>query len=131
MAGNGRQLTARQEKAVRALLTEPSIRDTAKSTGIGERTLYTWLKESGFAHAYREARRDAVSRAIGAVQQAAVEAVQTLKDVMSDSTAPAPARVTAAKSVLELAVKAIEIDDLAARLDTLEKHLASQQGAQR
>lgn len=126
MAENGRPLTARQEKAVRALLTEPSIRDTAKRTGIGERTLYTWLKESDFAHAYREARRDAVSRAIGAVQQAAEDAVRTLKEVMTDSTAPAPARVNAAKSVLELAVKAVEIDDLAARIEVLEKHHAAQ-----
>lgn len=131
MAGNGRQLTTRQETAVRALLTEPSIRDTAKSTGIGERTLYTWLKEAGFAHAYREARREAVSRAIGAVQHAAGDAVKTLTDVMTDATAPAPARVTAARSVLEWAVKAVAIDDLAARLEALEKHLASQHGAQR
>jgi hypothetical protein len=120
MTENGRLLTARQEKAVCALLTEPSIRDAAKSAGIGERTLYTWLKEPAFDRAYRAARREAVARAMGAVQQAAGAAVNTLKDVMTDSTAPAPARVAAAKSVLDLAVKTVEIEDLTSRIEALE-----------
>jgi hypothetical protein len=34
--------------------------------------------------------------------------------------APAPARVSAAKTVLELALKAVEIEDLSARIETLE-----------
>ncbi|MBI3423019.1 MAG: hypothetical protein HY011_08770 [Acidobacteria bacterium] len=52
MAENGRQsaaLTARQERGLAALLRESTLRDAAKVTGIGERTLFAWLNEPVFA----------------------------------------------------------------------------------
>jgi hypothetical protein len=54
------------------------------------------------------------------LQQAASDAVTTLQGVMTDAETPAPARVTAAKAVLELALKAGEIEDLTARIEALE-----------
>ncbi len=117
MAGN---LTGKQERALHALLTEPTIEEAARAAGIGERTLYRWLNDPPFVAAYREARRQAVQRATGRLQQAANDAVTTLQNVMMDAEAPAPARVNAAKSVLDLAVKAVEIEDLTARIEALE-----------
>jgi hypothetical protein len=40
--------------------------------------------------------------------------------IMQDSTAPASARVSAAKTVLDTAVKAVELEDLEQRLAALE-----------
>src|SRR5436309_12844184 len=91
LAENGR-LTARQEKALLALLTEPSVREAAKASRVGERTLYAWLKEPVFAETYRQARREAVSRALGRLQQVASDAVDTLQSVTTDDEVPAPAR---------------------------------------
>jgi hypothetical protein len=119
MADNGR-LTARQEKALLALLTESSIREAATASQVGERTLYAWLKEPVFAEAYRQARKEAVSRALGRLQQVAAAAVDTLHAVTTDTEAPAPARVNAAKIILELAVKAVELEDLEQRLSAVE-----------
>ena len=50
-------LSAKQDKALIALLTEPTISAAAKKVGIGERTLHTWLRDATFTAAYREARR--------------------------------------------------------------------------
>jgi len=47
-------------------------------------------------------------------------ALGTLDSIMSDDSAPAPARVTAARAVIEFAVKAIEIEDVLARIEALE-----------
>jgi hypothetical protein len=47
-------------------------------------------------------------------------AVSTLGKIMVDASAPAASRVRAAHSVLDHAAKAIEIEDLEARLAALE-----------
>lgn len=121
-------LSGKQEQALIALLTEATVEAVAVKAGVTPRTLYRWLNDPPFVGAYRAARRQAVQHATGRLQQAASEAVTTLRDVMTDTTAPAPARVNAAKSVLELAVKAVEIEDLTARIEALEQRHTSPHG---
>jgi hypothetical protein len=125
MARNG-TLSARQEKALLALLTHPTVEQAAHAASVGLRTLWTWLKDPAFAEAYRAARREAVSRALARLQQGVSNAVSTLQAITADETAPTPARVSAAKIILELAVKSVELEDLEARLSTLERALQQQ-----
>jgi hypothetical protein len=115
------KLSGKQEQALIALLTEATVEAAAAKAGMNARTLFRWLNDPPFVAAYRAARRQAVQRATGRLQQAASDAVTTLQDVMTDAAAPAPARVSAAKSVLELAVKAVEIEDLTACIEALEQ----------
>ncbi|MFP4477721.1 MAG: hypothetical protein ACLFOY_19345 [Desulfatibacillaceae bacterium] len=119
-------LTARQDKAVRALLTAPSIRDAATVAGVGERTLWRWLQEEDFQAAYREARNLALRAAIGRVQSLLAEALGTLGAVMADVEAPASARVSAAKTVLDVGLRAHEQESLEARIQALETALSEQ-----
>src|SRR2546428_4857936 len=118
--GHGEKLKRKQDQAVAALLLHPTLATAAKAVGVGEKTLWRWLRDEGFSAAYREARREAVSQAIARLQQVATEAVDALRGVMSDMAVPAPARVSAAKVVLEMAVKAVEVEDLEHRLKALE-----------
>jgi len=55
------------------------------------------------------------------VQQASPAAVSTLLEIMADPAAPASTRVRAADSVLDPAAKAIEIEDIEARVDRLAR----------
>ena len=82
--------------------------------------MFLWLKEPQFSETYRNARRDATSQAIARLQQNSSDAVTVLVDIMKDATAPKTIRVTAASKVLDIAIKSVEIDELAARLDALE-----------
>lgn len=125
MKGHGEKLSRKQEALMSALLTAPTLRDAAHLAGIGEVTAWRWLKDDTFQTAYREARREVVKQAISQVQQATGEAVETLRKVMQDPHAPASAKVTAARTILETAVKAVELEDLEARIVALE---AIQQG---
>jgi hypothetical protein len=120
-------LTRKQDETIAVLLAVPTIAEAARQVGVGERTLFRWLHtDSAFQAAYREARRDAVQQAIARIQQATSTAVTTLEAVMRDADKPSSSRVSAAKGVLELALKAIEFDDLEARVSALEAAL--QQG---
>jgi len=120
MKGHGEKLSRKQETLISALLLAPTLADAAHTTGIGEVTAWRWLKEPTFQGAYREARRAVVTQAIAQVQRATGEAVETLRSVMQDKDAPASAKVSAAKAILDTAIKAVELEDLEARIAALE-----------
>ena len=121
MAARGSILGRKQEDAIAALLTQRNIEEAARTAGIGTRTLLRWLKLPEFKNAYREARRDAFGQAIARLQQGTSAAATTLLKVMIDPSAPASVRVRAADSVLNHAAKAIEIEDIEARVAALEQ----------
>jgi len=118
--GHGEKWSRKKDAAILALVTEPTIADAAKKAGISHATLHRWLQIKDFKDAYREAKREAVSAAISRLQRTATEAVDALRDVMNDAESPANARVSAARAILELAIKAIELEDLEARVEQLE-----------
>jgi len=121
MAGHGAKLGRKQEEAIAALLSQRSIEDAARACGVGARTLIRWLKLPEFNAAYRDARRAAVSQSVARLQQATGAAVSTLLKVMVDPSTPPSTKVRAADSVLDHSAKAIEIEDLEARLSDLER----------
>ena len=93
----------------------------ARAAGIGTRTLLRWLKLPEFLLAYRDARRAAFGQAIARLQQGASAAATTLLKTMVDPATPASVRVRAAECVMNQATKAIEIEDIEARVAALEK----------
>ena len=121
MADQSDTLTAKQHKAIAALLSEPTIGGAAAKVGIGERTLYAWLADPEFAQAYRGARVEAVRQAMGRLQQVASESVQVLIEVMNNPAERGATRIVAAKAVLETAFKAVELEDLEASVTALEE----------
>jgi hypothetical protein len=120
MARTKLHLGRKKEEAIVALLSQRSVEDAARIVNIPARTLYRWLKEPEFNAAYRGARRDAFSQSVARLQQMSAAAVSTLGKIMVDANAPAASRVRAAHSILDHAAKAIEIEDLEARLAALE-----------
>ncbi|HKQ08577.1 MAG TPA: hypothetical protein VJ464_25875 [Blastocatellia bacterium] len=114
-------LTPKQTRALLALLEHPTLKDAAAAVGIGETTLWRWSQELSFKAAYMDARREAVRQSIAHLQSATGEAVTCLRDVMKSTKASDAAKVSAARAVLELSIKAVEVEDLAERLAALEK----------
>jgi hypothetical protein len=115
----------RREAAIMALLTEPTLAKAAESAGIGEKTLRRWLGKPDFQAEYRAARRRIVDVAIGRLQQASGEAVDTLQ---RNLTCDQPAvEVRAATTILEQAGRYLQIDDLEQRLQVLESLLEERQ----
>src|SRR5690349_114005 len=104
------QLTAKQESAIAALLTEPTVEKAADAVGVNRRTLYRWLDDAAFKAAYRKARRQAFSHAISLCQKYLPHAVQTLLKVMAKEDAPESARVSAATALMKFGRESIELD---------------------
>ena len=115
-------ITPQQQRAIVAMLTAPSIAAAAQQAGVGERTLFRWLQDDSFLAAYRTARRDAVSQAMARLQRYSSDAVDTLYQIMTTSSYDS-AKIHAAKTILEYAHKAVELEDVEVRLAALESSL--------
>lgn len=121
MKGHGTQFGRKKEEAIVALLTQRNIEEAAKAVGIAPRTLVNWLKLPEFQAAYREARRSAYGQAIARLQQGTSAAATTLLKTLIDPATPASVKVRAAEAIFNHAAKAIEIEDIEARVAALEE----------
>jgi len=115
------KLNARQERALSALLTSPTIKDAATVARLSETTLHRYLRDEVFAASYRTARRETVAHLTTRLQADSSSMAQVLKDIAEDTSAPASARVTAARSVIDFTLKSVELEDLAERIGALEE----------
>jgi len=102
------------------LLSHRSIEEAARATGVAEKTLRRWMQEPDFDAAYRAAKRASFGQSIARLHHLSSAAVSTLGKVMLDAATPASTKVRAADSILDHTVKAIETEDILARLSALE-----------
>lgn len=115
-------ITVKQEKAIAALLSERTIRDAAKKTGVSEKTIYLWMNESAFRGALREAERgvlDDVTRRLNTGQRIALDTLEKLiQSARHEST-----KLNACVQWLNLFVKYRDMQDIDERLTALEAAL--------
>ena len=120
-------LRPKQELALVELLSGRSVGAAAKAVGVARQTLSKWLKNDPLFIAALEAERAELRRQTSArLLKAAEKAIDALEAVAGDATAPAP-RVTAARSLLELGIRAFEVEELAERVLRLETQQGDEQ----
>ena len=114
-------MTPRKEKALQALLVCRTRAEAAKAAGIGESTLREYMKDAEFMERYKQAFGGMVADATRQAQQTLSPALSTLREIMEDREEQASARITAARSILEYAMKLCEQTDILDQLRELEK----------
>jgi len=120
MAKNGK-LSARQNRAVTALLTSSTIRAAAQVAKVGYRTLNRWLAEDeDFKQALIDAEAEALAQAARAMSTGASRAVQTLLAVIDDPVATNSERIAAARSFLALLPNVRLLGSIEAKLAKLD-----------
>jgi transposase-like protein len=120
MTGHGSKFGRKKEEAIAALLTQRNIEEAARSIGVAPNTLLKWQKQPEFEKAYRDARKAAYRQAVARLQQGTSAAATTLLKTLLDPGTPASVKVRAAEAIFNHAAKAIEIEDIDARLTALE-----------
>jgi len=121
MKGHGGKLPRKQEEAISALLTQPTIEAAAAAVGIGRVTMWRWLQLPHFKAKYVEARRGVLEAALSNLQKDAAKAVEAL---VRNLTCGLPAvEVRSAQGILDESVKAMELFDLEMRLDAVERRV--------
>jgi hypothetical protein len=114
------KLPGKQAAALAALLAHPTVRDAARAAQVAEGTLWRYLADPAFAAHYQEARRQATEHLIARLTADSTKAARVLLEVAEDTNAPASARVSAARTIIEQALRGAELRDLVTRIDALE-----------
>lgn len=115
------RLPSRQQRAILALLTEPTQQAAARAARIGEKTVRRWLHNEDFAEALAEARKTQASEALSALRSSLQEAVTKLRELLHSENENIA--VKAAATLLTHGVQAQEGDALRSRIEDLEKEL--------
>jgi len=92
----------------------------AEEIGIARRTLVTWMTEEWFRSQYDAAKQELLEATINMLRTAGEKGVNTLIAVADNKKAPPTARVSAGRALLEVLLRAVETQDLAARMERLE-----------
>ena len=104
--------------AALAVAVGKTVAASAAEAGIGERTLYTWLKRPAFKARVSAVREAMVSEAVGKVSADMGRAAGVLGKLLASRSEDV--RFRAAAKLIELGVKLRDHDDLARRLAELE-----------
>jgi hypothetical protein len=89
------------------------------------------MKEAEFDAAYRTAKRASFNQSIARLHYLSSAAVSTLGKVMLDAATPPATNVRSADSILNHTLKAIETEDIDARLKELEAVAEKNKGNRR
>jgi hypothetical protein len=110
----------------------PTLDEAAEELNITPLTLRRWLHEDAeLQQLYREARREVMAHALARMQRITANAVTRLESILDDTDVPAAAAVSAAKAVIEIALKAVTLEDLEQRLSHVEAQIKQQKAARR
>ena len=114
-------LTPKQQKVLAALLREPTQKAAAASTGVSDRQIREYLSKPEFQEAYRQALSKLVLEASFQARRGYAQALDALREIVTDTGQPPAARISAARSLLEYGLKLTEQADILVKLDELEK----------
>ena len=118
--GHGAKPAAVREQAILALLSEPTIVPAAARVGMGESTLRRWLTEdAAFQAEFETARHATFKDALHRIPALTARAVDTLADLLGDTTHPA-VRLGAARTVAEIGMHQYDAETILKKLDDLE-----------
>lgn len=118
-----RNIKPKQQAVIGEMVAGASVAAAAKATGANERTIRRWIADDAFAEALTTARAEAWSRAMNRLRGKAERAVEVLAEMMDSPGAPPHARIRAALGVIRHARQLVEVDELVARVEALERSL--------
>ena len=99
-------------------MQEPT--DAARVCGLSTKTLQGYEKLPEFADALERGRREALADAAHRISAGYADTVDALQAIVRDDAAADPARVAAARALLDYGLKFAELTDINKRLDRLE-----------
>ena len=114
------RLTRRQRAALPHLIASPSLEQGCRNARVSRTTVYEWLKEHDFQAELKRLRQALVDEAFERLKMGLTHAVDKLLELLHTEEQPG-IQLRAALGLLDHGLKAVELQDLARRVDELEK----------
>ena len=111
-------LSPRQDKAILALLTTPTVEKAARTVDVSRGTLHRWLNEEHFRDELRRRRNAIADAALDTFKVYVLRSVDTLSGLLDSENEKV--RRLAAKDILEYVFRVREQQEFESRLARLE-----------
>lgn len=124
MSDNGipqNRLSAKQQRAIGALMTARDAREAAKLARVSERSLYRWLGDPLFQSEMQRAGQELIISAVRRLASLTWLALDTLEAEMKNKRAAPSVRVRSADVVLSKLLQLKELAELDERIKRLEE----------
>ncbi|MBV8856313.1 MAG: hypothetical protein JOZ02_05055 [Acidobacteria bacterium] len=121
-------LPPKQERALRALLASPTQKEAARAAGISDVTLWRYRQDEAFDRRLQEEQQAAAGHAALRLRLECEEAVAVLGEIMRQQSAPPSARIAAARSIIDNAIRVEELGELRRRVEEMEDFIRAKQG---
>ena len=119
--GHGSRRPQREGAFIAALLTAPSLAAAAAAADVCVRTARRWYADAAFKAKLEAAQNELVAHNLTRLKASLSTAIDALNAIITDAAVSAPARVAAARTLLDSAFKAVELSDIITRLERLEQ----------
>jgi len=126
MSNGAPKLSPRHRKAVELLVMGHSIRAVARELKVGDSTVRRWIARPEVKEALTQAQEEVWGHTVRRLRSLGTRAIDTLNEILGDSTAPPSSRVSGAKCVLEAIFRIAEMEkvrELEERIEAIEKSL--------
>lgn len=117
---NSTRFGRRMSIAVAALLKCPTVEEAAQVAEIPVSTLRKWRLKPAFAAQMCRAQGEILQGVVNSLRSAGLAAAETLRQIAGDTKAPPAARVRASMVIINLLLKAHQVEVIEARLTALE-----------
>ena len=107
-------------QAIAALLTCRTIEEAAQHVGVSAVALRRWRSKPAFAAQMCAAQEEILAGVINELRVAGASAASTLRNISADMTAAPAARVRASVAIINLLLKAHQVEVIEMRLTALE-----------
>ena len=120
------ELTPKMQAVIRALLAGESRDEAARIAGTSLRSVYRWARLPHFVSELRRARTVMLDATATALASGSASCAKVLVDIAQRGGPLDATRVSAARAVIDLAVRFEEQGEMARRIEELEHALSSQ-----
>jgi hypothetical protein len=107
-------------QAIAALLTSRTIEEAAQTIGVPVSSLRRWRSKPAFAASLCRAQEEILQGVVNSLRSAGLDAATTLRQIAGDIKAPPAARVRASMVIINLLLKAHQLEVIEMRLCALE-----------
>jgi hypothetical protein len=117
-------ISGKQKKVIAALLSERTITAAAKLSGVGERTIYTFMQADNFRAALRAAESELLNSAVRRLATGQVAALDSLSLLIAKAKHESTRR-QASVDWLNLFLRFNDVKNIDERLTALEQAVAN------
>lgn len=113
------------ENVALCILTTSTFDEASKKSGVSVATIGRYRKDAEFQKVLNSIKEQLFNESMQKAQGYCLESLEVLKVIMNDNSATDSARVSAARTILELGISANDKECIIEKIEELERRLSN------